>query len=60
MLHGHCHGSFQPKYGKILDVGLDNAYNAYGQHLFFTEDDIVEYMKYRKNEIVDHHTGERE
>ena len=55
MLHGHCHGSFNPDKGKILDVGLDSAYNHYGEHRFFTEDDIVEFMSKREININDHH-----
>ncbi len=53
-LHGHCHGSFQGQ-GKILDVGLDSAYNHFGEHRFFTEDDIQEWMQSRAKVIVDHH-----
>jgi len=55
MLHGHCHGSFNPELGKILDVGLDSAYNHYNEHKFFTEDDIEKFMSSRKVHINDHH-----
>lgn len=54
MLHGHCHGSFQGE-GKILDVGLDNAYNLFGEHRLFTEDDIIIFMKGRDMVVKDHH-----
>lgn len=53
-LHGHCHGSFQGK-GKILDVGLDNAYNLYGEHRLFSSEDVLEYMKKQEVVINDEH-----
>lgn len=55
-LHGHSHGSYTPEHGKILDVGLDNAYNVLGQHRFFTEDDIKTYMGKRSIYVADQHT----
>ena len=54
-LHGHCHGSFFIPKGKILDVGLDSAYNIYGKHKFFSEQDIENYMSRREVNTVDHH-----
>lgn len=54
-LHGHCHGSFFIPKGKILDVGLDSAYNIYGKHKFFSEQDIENYMSQREVNTVDHH-----
>lgn len=60
-LHGHSHGSFQKAEGYLLDVGIDNAYNLYGEHRLFTEKDIVDYMSTRKPSIAnDHHNGDRE
>lgn len=53
-LFGHSHGSFEHP-GKALDVGLDNSYNLFGEHRFFTEDDIVEYMKTKPVYKPDHH-----
>ena len=58
---GNCHGNYNPPTGKILDVGLDSAYNIYGEHRFFTEQDIESYMVNREVNVVDHHkdrTGE--
>jgi calcineurin-like phosphoesterase family protein len=54
-LHGHCHGSLVQPFGKLLDVGLDSAYNLFGEHRFFTTEDIVEYMNNRNININDHH-----
>ena len=53
-LHGHSHGSFKGQ-GKILDVGLDNAYNLFGEHRFFTVEDIETYMSQQDIVLVDHH-----
>lgn len=53
-LHGHCHGSYQGE-GRILDVGLDNAYNLFGEHRLFTEDDVIEFMSNRSMVVNDHH-----
>jgi calcineurin-like phosphoesterase family protein len=53
-LHGHCHGSHSQK-GKILDVGLDSAYNIYGEHKIFTEQDIIDYMQEHPVHTTDHH-----
>lgn len=52
---GNSHGSYQPAEGKILDVGLDSAYNIFGEHKFFTEEDVLEYMQSRKIQVLDHH-----
>lgn len=54
MLHGHCHGSFQGQ-GKILDVGIDNAYKLFGEHRLFTEEDVLEFMQTMETSVVDHH-----
>ena len=54
-LHGHSHGSYTTDKGKILDVGIDSAYNLYGEHKFFSEEDITEYMSHRQVKTVDHH-----
>lgn len=54
-LHGHSHGSYTPTAGKILDVGLDSSYNIYKIHRFFTEENVLEYMKERSTDVLDHH-----
>lgn len=54
-LHGHSHGSYSIPQGKLLDVGIDNAYNLYGEHMFFHEALITEYMQTRQIKTVDHH-----
>ena len=55
MLHGHTHGYYKPEQGKILDVGLDSAYNIFGKHKLFTEKDIVSYMETRSALSAGHH-----
>lgn len=54
-LHGHSHGSLKTSKGKMLDVGLDSAYNHYGVHKFFTEKDIETFMNKQEIYISDHH-----
>lgn len=54
MLHGHCHGGYQGQ-GKILDVGIDNAYKLYGEHRLFSEQDVLDFMQTRKLHIADDH-----
>lgn len=56
-LHGHSHGSYVLDDGKILDVGLDSAYNIFGEHKFFSEEDVLEYMQGRNVVVNDHHTN---
>lgn len=53
-LHGHSHGSFNGQ-GKILDVGLDTSYFLNNKHGFFSEDDIIDYMKNRELHVADQH-----
>lgn len=59
MLHGHCHGSFQGE-GKILDVGIDNSYNIFGEHKFFSEDDVLQFMQGREVYIAESHRNYKE
>ena len=54
-LHGHCHGSLPDSGGKRLDVGLDNAWNIFGEHKFFSEEFVLEYMHDRSVKVSDHH-----
>lgn len=60
-LHGHCHGNLKPWFsqGLILDVGLDNYYNIYGKHGFFTEQQIIEFMQHKQLFVADHHGTDR-
>ena len=54
-LHGHCHGNHADNKGKMLDVGLDSAYNIFGKHKFFTEQDVIDLLKEKQIYISDHH-----
>lgn len=56
-LHGHSHGMLKEEFsqGKMLDVGLDNSYNLFDIHRFFTEEDVVDYMQARTVQINDIH-----
>jgi len=46
-LHAHCHGRYQFQ-GKILDVGVDNAYGILGEYRPFSVNEIVEHMAGRE------------
>jgi hypothetical protein len=39
----------------MLDVGLDSAYNLYGEHKFITEDAVLEFMKEQSIYSADQH-----
>jgi calcineurin-like phosphoesterase family protein len=56
-LHGHCHSNLKKEHqkGKILDVGLDNMIQSYGQASFFDEDMIEAVMQEKQKYIADHH-----
>lgn len=54
-LHGHCHGNFKDYRGKMLDVGLDSAYNLYGEHKFITENEVVAFMQHEDIYSADQH-----
>lgn len=54
-LHGHSHGNYLDSRGKMLDVGLDSAYNIFGKHKFFNEDEIVQLMREKQIYVSDHH-----
>ena len=55
MLHAHSHGHYTPEHGKIIDVGLDSAYNIFGKHKLLTEQDIINYMNTRSILNSSHH-----
>lgn len=60
MLHGHSHGAFTGGKGKILDVGIDSAYNIKGKHSFFSEGEVQEYMQQKEIYVADHHRTVKE
>jgi len=51
---GNCHGAFQGQ-GKILDVGIDSAYNIFGEHKLFSENDIVALMQQKEKFVAEQH-----
>ena len=55
---GNCHGSYTGK-GKILDVGLDNSYNIFGQHKVFTEEEICDIMASKEIFIAEDHRSDK-
>lgn len=52
---GHSHGSMREQYGKSIDVGIDSAYNIFGEHKFFTPEGVVELVGNREIAYPDHH-----
>jgi len=54
-LHGHSHGNFKDFRGKMLDVGIDSAYNLYGEHKFITEDEVIAFMQHEDIYTADQH-----
>jgi calcineurin-like phosphoesterase family protein len=58
-LHGHSHGMYTEGKGKILDVGIDNVYNLFGEHRLLNFDEIKQYMDKREVYIADTHRENR-
>lgn len=54
MLHGHCHGSFQHP-GRSLDVGVDKAFELFGEYKPFSQEDINNFMENRDFKQFSHH-----
>lgn len=59
-LHGHSHGNFGDSKGKMLDVGLDSAYNVLGKHEFFHLDTIKDIMDRKEVYVADVHRNKAE
>jgi calcineurin-like phosphoesterase family protein len=57
-LYGHSHGAYTGP-GKCLDVGLDSAYNIFGEHKYFTEEDIVNIMQKKEIYVAEKHRSDR-
>lgn len=51
MLHGHCHGSYNPEKGLILDVGIDN----HPDHQLWSFDEVAAFMNSRERFVPDSH-----
>lgn len=54
MLHGHSHGSYESP-GKVLDVGLDSAYNHFGTHQFFSLEEVHALLWWKEIYLTDYH-----
>jgi calcineurin-like phosphoesterase family protein len=59
MLHGHSHGTYKGT-GRVLDVGLDSAYNLFGQHKLFSYEDVEKYMQGVEVSTLDCHRVQSE
>ena len=53
-LHGHSHGSYNGE-GKILDVGIDSAYNIFGEHKLFSSEEVLSIVETKQVHVKDHH-----
>jgi len=53
-LYGHSHGSI-PDFGRSMDVGVDVAFNKFGEYRPFNIGDITNIMSKRTMEKIDHH-----
>lgn len=53
-LYGHSHGSIED-FGQSMDVGVDVAHRMYGEWRPFHLGEIVEIMKTKTPESIDHH-----
>ena len=54
-LYGHCHNSFE-NHGKSIDVGIDAAWENYGKFRPLSFSEIMEIVKGRPIEPMDHHS----
>lgn len=59
-LFGHCHGCHKDTKGRMLDVGLDSAYNYTQEHRLFDEDEIVRVMLQQDIYTSDFHRSKGE
>lgn len=58
MLHGHTHNSLKP-IGKSVDVGVDSKY-IHDEYRPTSLEEVLNYMKDRQFEAVDHHAPKNE
>lgn len=52
--HGHSHNSYKP-IGKMLDVGIDSAYNLFEEYRPFYLNEAIDFIKDKDIKFVDHH-----
>ena len=55
-LHGYTHGSYIAP-GRALDIGIDRAYQLYGEYRPFSLKDIFKYMEDRGFDKLSHHNS---
>ena len=55
-LYGHSHsGAEHMVIGRSMDVGVDNAFKMLGEYRPFSHEEILYFLKGRKQKAVDHH-----
>lgn len=58
-IYGHSHGSLEhTPNGKSMDVGIDNAYNLFGEYRPFSLEEVVNILDKRAIAFNDHHSSE--
>jgi len=53
-LYGHSHGSLPPQ-GKSLDVGIDSAYQLFGEYRPFSLEEVIRIANKAAISTLDHH-----
>jgi len=55
-LYGHSHaGAEHMVNGRSMDVGVDNAYKLLGEYRPFSHEEVLYFLKGRKQKAIDHH-----
>ncbi len=55
-LYGHSHaGAEHMVNGRSMDVGVDNAYKLLGDYRPFSHEEVLHFLKGRKQKAIDHH-----
>lgn len=55
-LYGHSHNSIDNNYGKSMDVGMDAIYALTGEYRPISLEEVLDIMKDRSVNLVDHHS----
>jgi calcineurin-like phosphoesterase family protein len=55
-LYGHSHSTAEHiQIGRSMDIGVDNAFKLLGEYRPFSHQEIINLLKNRKQEVIDHH-----
>ena len=60
-LYGHSHsGAEHLVNGRSMDVGVDNAFKLLGSYRPFSHAEMLDHLKYRRHQAIDHHGAGRD